>query len=334
MTSLPRFSVIIPTYNRASLVAGAVESVLAQTYTDLEIIVMDDGSTDSTAEVVRHFESEHRGRIRYYWQENQGKSVALNHALGLARGEFIAFLDSDDRWLPAKLEWQLRALQEFGEQHPCFTDARYINNQNLQTTAFAFAGREYKGELGLISDPTVLFLGTGRSGVYIQTLILQKTLAGRVGDFDPKLRIGNDTDYLFRLGLLTRFCFVNKPLVEIDRTANRKDGLIEQMARDEYLRLQEREHLYHKWLDLTRDLQNNLRTQVLGRLAETHNEWANWHLANHEYGKARKSMSRAVATQFTARTVFKLALTTVAGPIARREYLKRDAERAKHRMTT
>jgi glycosyltransferase involved in cell wall biosynthesis len=103
---VPRVTAAITTYNRAGYVAGAVASVLGQTYRDYEILVIDDGSTDDTAEALRPFE----GRIRFHEQENQGRAAARNSALRLATGEYIAFLDSDDLWLPDKLTREVRAL--------------------------------------------------------------------------------------------------------------------------------------------------------------------------------------------------------------------------------
>ncbi|NJN86713.1 MAG: glycosyltransferase family 2 protein [Leptolyngbyaceae cyanobacterium SL_7_1] len=99
-------SVIIPTYNRADLLSRAIDSVLNQTLTNLELIIVDDGSTDNTAEVVNSFND---SRIRYIpLGKNCGGGYARNHGIHLATGEFIAFLDSDDVWLPEKLasKWQ------------------------------------------------------------------------------------------------------------------------------------------------------------------------------------------------------------------------------------
>src|SRR5439155_13490896 len=94
------------TYNRANYLPEAIESVLSQTHRDLEVIVVDDGSTDETEAIVRPY----LGRIRYARQENGGRSAARNTAVGIAQGEFVAFCDSDDRWLPDRLERQLEAL--------------------------------------------------------------------------------------------------------------------------------------------------------------------------------------------------------------------------------
>jgi|SRR6267378_4283950 len=111
-------SVIIPTYNRAQLCKEAVESALSQTYHDIEVIVVDDGSTDSTREVVSHLDS----RVRYLSQKNSGVSAARNLGMQSARGEFIAFLDSDDTWLPWKLQLQVNVLRTLPSARMVWTD--------------------------------------------------------------------------------------------------------------------------------------------------------------------------------------------------------------------
>lgn len=104
-----KVSVIIPTYNRANLLAEAIDSVLAQSYTDYELIVIDDGSTDDTERVVHSYGD----RVRYYRQINGGVNNARNHAVRLAKGEYIALLDNDDLWLPFKLELEVAILECF-----------------------------------------------------------------------------------------------------------------------------------------------------------------------------------------------------------------------------
>ena len=110
---MPFFSIIIPVYNRYHLVRRAIDSVLGQTFRDHEIIVVDDGSTDETPRI----EEEYRGRIRYIRQGNRGVSAARNTGIDASRSARIAFLDSDDRWLPAKLERQALYIAE----HPGVT---------------------------------------------------------------------------------------------------------------------------------------------------------------------------------------------------------------------
>ena len=127
----PKVSVIIPTYNRAAKVRNAIESVLAQTFSDLEVIVVDDGSSDDTGKILGEVFGD---RIRYYFQANQGVSVARNKGIVEARGEWIAFLDSDDLWEKDKLEWQFKALEQFGPQcGACYTDVRLFNHPETRT---------------------------------------------------------------------------------------------------------------------------------------------------------------------------------------------------------
>jgi Glycosyl transferase family 2 len=109
MVAMPRISVILPTYNRAHLVTEAIESVLKQTFTDFELIVVDDGSTDDTEEVVHAFTDP---RLRYLKQLNGGASAARNTGVQTATGEFIAFLDSDDLFLPEKLSLQMAKVDD------------------------------------------------------------------------------------------------------------------------------------------------------------------------------------------------------------------------------
>ena len=108
MNGGPLVSVIIPSYNAARYVAEAVASALAQTYQPLEIILINDGSTDDTEEVLRPYV----GKIRYFYQPNRGLSATRNRAIALARGELIAFLDADDVWLPEKLARQVDCLTQ------------------------------------------------------------------------------------------------------------------------------------------------------------------------------------------------------------------------------
>ncbi len=134
--SAPLVSVIIPSYNRAALLCEAVNSVLQQTYQNLEVIVIDDGSTDNTTEVMAAYGD----RVRYTRRPNAGVNAARNLGLKQARGEFVALLDSDDLWAPYKIELQVRLLRQF-------TDAGFIfSNFHI------FRGRSPEADLYLVSD--------------------------------------------------------------------------------------------------------------------------------------------------------------------------------------
>lgn len=293
----PKVSVLIPTYNRATPLKLAVESVLRQTYADCEIIIIDDGSTDNTAAVVNHLIHGHADgtdRIRYLYQENQGKSAALNYGLSHVRGEWIAFLDSDDRWLPELLSAQLSVLQRHGPSvGVCFTDAIFTNNARLKLTAFQKAGNKLQVPTGIVGDP-VRFVLASPHGIYLQTALVRTGLVSETGEFDIALRVSQDTDYLFRLALRTKFCFLTKPFVEIDRTIGRRQGLSE-LFEDGAIRVGERLHMYDKWLTLSAGMAKDIRDSIEMQMGGIFSEQANVYLSRGDIGRAIEAMSRSLA---------------------------------------
>jgi glycosyltransferase involved in cell wall biosynthesis len=124
----PQFSVVIPAFNSAAFLGETLEGVAAQTFTDFEVIVVDDGSTDDTAAVVKAY----AGGARYVQQQNAGPAVARNKGVGLARGELIAFCDHDDIWNPRHLEVMARCFEEHPAAALCFGDAAYFGARVAQ----------------------------------------------------------------------------------------------------------------------------------------------------------------------------------------------------------
>ena len=176
--SMPLVSVIIPVYNGAAFLATAVASVLAQTYQPLEIIVIDDGSTDESAQVARQFGDQ----VRYLHQSNQGPAAARNRGVALATGDLIAFLDHDDCWLPDKLQQQVRYLQ----QNPA---AGYVLTR-MQSMV----------EPG-VSWPAALdhaHYAQAPVAVLPSALLVRRTLFAQVGLFDPTLPQAEDVDWFAR----------------------------------------------------------------------------------------------------------------------------------------
>lgn len=319
MISAPHISVIIPTYNRGYIIEHSINSVLAQTYTNYELIIVDDGSTDATASLVKTIcASGRRGveRISYVKQEQSGKSTALNRGIAAANGEWLAFLDSDDLWLPTKLEMQVRALDEFGSCDACFTDAQYTNNPKLNITAFRRAGRRHSGVIGVIPD-ALSFVIEEPHGIHEQTLLVRTSRFKEMAPFDAKIRVLEDHDFVFRLALhVKRFCFVNRPLVEIDRTPVRSIGLIDLFRREE-VRLRDQQYIYEKWLALP-GLGRSVRRKIHGYLRSVYSGWANVYLEQEEYEKAREAMSIAMGHQFAPTTALKWAFVKFAPRLMRR----------------
>ena len=136
----PKISVIMPAFNAGMTIVSAVESVIAQTFSDWELLIVNDGSTDHTLKQVAHFADQ---RIRVISQLNQGVASARNAGLDLAAGEFIAFLDSDDLWFPSKLEKQIKAFASFGnEVGLVYTKYRGFTDDSSDSHSLGFDGME------------------------------------------------------------------------------------------------------------------------------------------------------------------------------------------------
>ena len=170
-------SVIVPVYNRARFLRDALESIYSQTYRSFEVVVVDDGSTDDSAEVARSFPG-----VRCLTQTNQGVSVARNVGIQATRGELVAFLDSDDIWLPEKLQMQVDYLHSFLQVDYCLTYVKNFLEPGCACPAWLPAR----------------WLDEERPSMGTSTLLTRRRVLNRIGLFDPSLKIGEDTDWLLR----------------------------------------------------------------------------------------------------------------------------------------
>ena len=188
----PLVSVVIPTYNRADLIIRAINSVQSQSYQNLEIIVVDDRSQDNTLEVVRGIKDD---RLNYYrHQSNQGSSAARNTGIMQANGQYIAFLDSDDVWLPQKLELQL-------EQIALTTDDldRVVSYTQLQKSDRVFYQPSVLPRRGKQAQETIAdYLWSTRGEILTSTLLVSRSLA-IAHPFATNLSKHEDWDFLLRL---------------------------------------------------------------------------------------------------------------------------------------
>ena len=306
-----KVSVVIPTYNRADKVGKTIESALAQTFSDLEVIVVDDGSSDDTGRVLGEAFGD---GIRYFVQANQGASVARNKGIELARGKWIAFLDSDDLWETDKLEWQIKALERFGPQcGGCYTDTRLFNNPETRTL-FQMAEKSYQheGTMGVNKDVLKLLVRPGGAGmvVCLSSFLVRADIARRVGGFDPKLLYSQDSEFMFRLAMHTDFCYVNRPLVWFDRSPAeiRHVGVSAEWNKMEFF-LQDSELRLEGLRRLNGSLPRPVLKIVREQLRDIHSGWTNWYLESGQYEKARQAASRAVRTDLTFNVAVKWLLT-------------------------
>lgn len=184
-------SVIIAAYNNAVYLKEAVESVLNQTYRDLEVIVVDDGSTDNTRGLIEGLQAGHPDIIRYIYQENQGPAPARNTGIRAAQGKFIAFLDADDIWLTEKLARQMECFARDSNIGFVYCDNIFVDENNAAMENYVRKVRLVEGDilLELFSD---FFMIT--SGV-----ILKRECIEKIGLFDEKLLVGEDYEYFLRL---------------------------------------------------------------------------------------------------------------------------------------
>ena len=220
MGNEPLVSILMPTYNRAHLLPNSIGSVLKQDYTNWELIVWDDGSTDNTPEVVRSLAD---GRVTYFQQPNSGKSHALNRALETAEGQYIAFLDDDDQWTERKLSTQVGVLERFR-----YIDLLFANfaNVNLSTGVEGLCFDQNAIGLRSLSTEEIaarVFVihhgvpeGLLRSNfINFDTVIVRQKVLRDAGGFNEQLRNSEDLELLWRMGLAgVRFGYVDDVLAK------------------------------------------------------------------------------------------------------------------------
>ncbi len=228
----PLISVVIPTYNRAHVVGRAIKSVLAQTLPDFECIVVDDGSTDETVQLVEGFRDPRIRLVRL--AENGGVSRARNAGIQAARGEWVAFLDSDDEWLPRKLELQLARLRDSGAPRMTVVYCRcYVHDESThltKQTRLVFEGDVFNHLLGGWRPPTASVC-----------MVHRASLLG-VGGFDERLPVSEDYDLWLRLAESgSHFAAVGEPLVTKHENAG------PQLWPDALKRLQASQILDRRW---------------------------------------------------------------------------------------
>ena len=205
----PLVSVIIPTYNGARFLAQTVESVLAQTYPNVEVLVVDDGSTDETPAVV----SGYGERVRYVRQVNSGTAAARNRGIARACGQYVALLDHDDLWLPHKLERQLPAFAGDPSIGVVFAEIEFFRTETGEVTAQYFPGVEL-GPHDLLAHRVLP----------IQTVVFRRSALEAVGPFDVSLRGTDDWDMGIRLAARFRMVGVPETLARVRLHPDQQGG--------------------------------------------------------------------------------------------------------------
>jgi glycosyltransferase involved in cell wall biosynthesis len=202
-------SVVVPTYNRAGIISKTIDDVLSQTYQDMEVIVIDDGSTDDTQQVLRNYGN----RIRVITQPNGGAAAARNRGIEASRGAVIAFQDSDDLWNPEKLSRQVALLGKVDKSVPCCLCNALMQNlygDGKDHFSFDLAEMHPRYREGLWLNVTEVL--ANRFVLFNQTVAIRRDALEKTGGYDTTLKYLDDVDLPLRLSLEGPWAYIRDPL--------------------------------------------------------------------------------------------------------------------------
>lgn len=295
----PTISVIIPTYNRAKVVGRAVESVCAQTIPAHEIIVIDDGSTDDTGNVLEAF----KGRIHCILQENAGVSAARNAGIRAAKGDWIAFLDSDDQWFPDYLETQVKSICQYPDAIVHITNAVTIHSDSREENHFKGTGLlpRFEGRSSLFLKRPLRII-VEHAPWFVQSSVMMRSELTACGLFDPKLTIGEDFDVFSKMSLQGPLCIHNCIRVTIIRNEAELDHLSKQVVRDTVRTIE----TYAKIIDglIVRAGLDNIEKEALNMFISSNKRaLANLLLAKGEIAQARALYREAFTADNSLRSL-------------------------------
>lgn len=206
---LPHFSIVIPLFNKAPYVAKAIQSVLAQTFTDYELIIMDDGSKDDSFSIALRA-VEGLGNCHLYRQKNAGVSMARNNGVALSRGKYLCFLDADDWWEPAFLEEMSKLIEEFPDAGIYGTNYTIVNEAKHKTRV-APIGVQASFEKGYINYCEV-YAKTLAMPLTSISVAIPRSVFDEMGGFPKGIKLGEDFMLWVHIALKHKVAFLNKPL--------------------------------------------------------------------------------------------------------------------------
>ena len=201
----PTISVIVPTFNRACIITKTIESVINQTYQDIEIIVVDDCSTDNTEEIIKELQK-HDKRIRYIrHKENKGAGTARNTGIEEAKGIYIALQDSDDEWLPEKLEKQMQVFETVSADVGVVYSGAWRIKNNEKTYIPFYRIKQKQGDIHkeLLRENFII----------TPSLLIKRMCFAKVGFFEESLSYFEDWEFLIRVAKYFNFRYVDEPLL-------------------------------------------------------------------------------------------------------------------------
>lgn len=197
-------SVIIPTYNRDYSIITAVNSVLAQSYTSIEVIVVDDGSTDNTENLIKNYHE----KVTYLYKDNGGVSSARNYGIQYSKGDLIAFLDSDDIWTLCKIEKQVSWLNQNRDYGMVLTDVYMVDSSGMMN-------EKSNRRLAFPDDGYILDKVLLKPSLIPSSILVRRSVLDDVGFFDENLKTAEDLDLHLRIAFKYKIGLITEPLVYI-----------------------------------------------------------------------------------------------------------------------
>jgi|JI6StandDraft_1071083.scaffolds.fasta_scaffold93793_2 glycosyltransferase involved in cell wall biosynthesis len=244
---MPQFSIIIPVFNKEKFIEDTLKSVLQQSFTDYEILIINDGSTDASEAKILAFND---ARIQYFRKENEGVSEARNYGIENAKSEYITFLDADDYWYPNFLEEMLLNIGKFPEQK-VFAGAIEIENpKNVIPSSYSIP----KSAESIVVN---YFEASYLEGViFTSCAAFHKSVFETIGNFDPKIKSGQDTDLWIRIGLVYPVVFSFKILTRYiydpNSLSKKSDLLHQKLDFSKFTEAEKSNPALKKFLDLNR----------------------------------------------------------------------------------
>jgi glycosyltransferase involved in cell wall biosynthesis len=242
---MPFFSVIIPVYNKEKFIENTIKSVLKQSFSDFELILVNDGSTDESVAKIENFSD---NRITYYTKENGGASSARNFGLEKAKANYITFLDADDYWYPDFLQEMASSIEEF-PHHKIFSAAIEVESDKV-----VFPSR-YSIKKSSEREIVDYFLASMKTTIICTSCaVFEKSVFEKVGHFDTEIKSGQDTDMWIRMGLEFPIVFSWKILARYvydpNSLSRKKEYLNKKMNFSKFEMLEKSNERLKKFLDL------------------------------------------------------------------------------------
>lgn len=241
------FSIIISVYNKENFIENTIKSVLQQSFTDYEVLIINDGSTDASESKILAFDD---SRIQYFYKENEGVSEARNYGIINAKSAYITFLDADDYWYPNFLQEMFNNIAKFPEQK-VFSAAIEIENPKKVIPSSYSIPKE--NDIVVVNYFEASYL---EGVIFTSAAVFHKSVFEKVGHFDPKIKSGQDTDLWIRIGLIYPVVFsfkiLSRYIYDAHSLSKKKMTMNDKMDFSKFIEAEKKNLDLKKFLDLNR----------------------------------------------------------------------------------